>query len=324
VDDNARALLFTAYMDREGPLYADVALLQSRYLSFVLDAYNSESGRFRNFMTYSREWLEVSGSEDSHGRSLWALGAVVSRCRNRGRREVAKSLFDAAAPALLETTSPRTWAYGVLATDEYLSAFPHEFSIQVIKQELAERLFRQHMESRSDDWPWFEQSLTYANARLPQALIVAGEEMGNTELLGAGIESLTWLMGVQTGTDGVFVPIGTNGFYSRNGDRSYSDQQPIEASSSVSACLRAHRVTRNPIWLAEAQRAFRWYLGENQLGQPLYDKTTGGCHDGLHAKRVNRNQGAESTLSFLCALVELRDAAARPVPLVEEEEMHEV
>ncbi len=324
VDDNARALLFTAYMDREGPLYNDVALLQSRYLSFVLDAFNAETGRFRNFMTYGREWLEVSGSEDSHGRSLWALGAIVSRCRNRGRREVAKSLFEVAAPALLSTTSPRTWAYGVLAADEYLHGFPHENTIQLLKRELAGRLLRLYEENRSSEWQWFEQSLTYANARLSQALIVASEMPGDQRMMEAGLESLSWLMAVQTGDGGVFVPIGTNGFYLRDGERSLSDQQPIEASASVSACLSANRATGDSQWFVEAHRSFRWFLGENLLGQPLYDKSTGGCHDGLHAKRMNRNQGAESTLSFLCALVELRDAGARPVPLIDSEEILEV
>ncbi len=324
VDDNARALLFTAYMDREGPLYNDVALLQSRYLSYVLDAFNFETGRFRNFMTYGRVWLERSGSEDSHGRSLWALGAVVNRCRDRGRREVAKSLFGAAAPTLLETTSPRTWAYGVLAASEYLHGFPHENTFQLLKRELASRLQRLYEENRSGDWQWFEQSLTYANARLSQALIEASETPGDQRTLEAGLESLAWLMAVQTGAGGVFVPIGTNGFYSRNGERSLSDQQPIEAASSVSACLSAFRATGDSNWLVEAHRSFRWFLGENLLGQPLYDKSTGGCHDGLHAKRMNRNQGAESTLSFLCALVELRDTAARPVPLVDSEEILEV
>lgn len=312
VDDNARALLFTAYLDSGR---SDVALLQSRYLGFVLDAFNPASGRFRNFMSYGREWLEEAGSEDSHGRSLWALGAIVNRCKDRGRREVAKALFERGASALFATTSPRTWAYGVLAADEYLQAFPHEYSIQVLKQTMASRLWRQYEINQSDEWPWFEQSLTYANARLSQALIVAGEAVENRGMLEAGLESLSWLMGVQTGPGGVFAPIGTNGFYARSAERAYFDQQPVEASASVSACLSASRITGNPMWLDGARRAFRWFLGENMLGQPLYDRSTGGCQDGLHEKRVNRNQGAESTLSFQCALAELRDAAVRPAPV---------
>ena len=308
VDDNARALLFTAYLDSP-----EVALLQSRYLSFVADAYNPANGRFRNFMSYGRHWLESEGSEDSHGRSLWALGAIVKRCKDRGRREAAKSVFEKSAHALFATTSPRTWAYGVLAAENYLQGFPHEYMVQILKQEMAGRLLRLYAANRSDDWLWFEQSLAYCNARLPQALIVAGEAHQNRHMLEAGLESLAWLMKLQTGPDGVFAPIGSNGFYVRGEHRNFFDQQPVEASSSTSACLTALRVTGNALWLEEAHRAFRWFLGENMLGQPLYDKATGGCFDGLHPKRVNRNQGAESTLSWLCAVAELRDMGSLAV-----------
>jgi hypothetical protein len=263
-------------------------------------------------MNYRRDWLEEAGSEDSHGRSLWALGAIVHLGKDRGRREVAKELFGRAAPAFFATTSPRTWAYGVLAAHTYLLSFPHEYSVLVLKQEMASRLFQRFELNRSDDWPWFEQSLTYANARLPQAVIVAGEAPENRRMLEAGLESLNWLMQVQSGPDGVFAPIGTNGYYFRGEPRAYFDQQPIEAWASISACLSAHRATGNPVWREEANRAFRWFRGENMLGQPLYDKLTGGCYDGLHEKRVNRNQGAESTLSYLCALAELREAAIHP------------
>lgn len=306
VDDNARALLYTAYLESESPLTPDVALLQSRYLSFVLDALNPANGRFRNFMSYGRDWLEEAGSEDSHGRTLWSAGAVVHRCRDRGRREVAKFVFEKGATALYDTTSPRTWAYGVLAADEYLRAFPHEYSVQTLKQTLAHRIRQAFEYSQGEDWPWFERSLTYGNARLPQALVVAGGGFGERDLLDVGLKSLEWLMKLQTGAEGVFAPIGTNGFYVQNDERNFFDQQPIEAASSISACLSAYRVTGDQEWMEEAHRAFRWFLGENMLGQPVYDKSTGGCHDGLHVKRVNRNQGAESTLSFLCALSELR------------------
>jgi hypothetical protein len=221
-------------------------------------------------------------------------------------------------------TSPRAWAYGALAADEYLQGFPHEHSVQLLKREMASRLLWVYEQNKCPDWMWFEQSLTYANARLPQALVVANENHGDRRSVEAGLESLKWLMGVQSGAGGVFAPIGTNGFYPRGGERSLYDQQPIEAAASVSACLCALRATRDPKWLVQAHWAFRWFLGENLLGLPLFDKATGGCHDGLHEKRVNKNQGAESTLSFLCALSELRDAAARPVPLIDSEEILEV
>jgi glycosyltransferase involved in cell wall biosynthesis len=323
VDDNARALLLTALLDQEAPLPRDVALLQSRYLGFVTDAYNPATGRFRNFLSYRREWLEESGSEDSQGRSLWALGAIANRCRDRNRREVAKALFELAVPEILETTSPRTWAYGVLAADEYLVSFPHQSAVHAFKETLAGRILRLFETNQGEDWPWCEQSLSYANARIPQALIVAGEGSVSHAMVEKGLESLTWLMGVQTAADGVFAPIGTNGFLVRDGERAEFDQQPVEAAASVSACLSAHRVTGSLLWIEEARRAFRWFLGDNQLGQPLYDRTTGGCHDGLHSKRVNGNQGAESTLSYLCAFVEMRGAVARRATIARGKQDHE-
>ena len=323
VDDNARALLFTTFVGGTNPLSSDVALLQSRYLSFVLDAFNANTGRFRNFMSYGRAWLEESGSEDSHGRAMWSLGAVVNRCRDRGRREVSKGIFERGVRAFYDMGSPRTWAYGVLAADEYLKAFPHEYSIQVLKQTLASRLMRRFEINRTDDWPWFEQSLTYVNARLAQALIIAGEDIENRTMLAAGLESLEWLMKLQSGPDGLFVPIGTNGFYVHGQVRHIFDQQPVESAASVSACLSAYRVTGNKQWLNEGHRSFRWFLGENMLGKSVYDKSTGGCHDGLHAKRVNRNQGAESTLSFLCALAELRDSALIRHPFAAKPDIYE-
>jgi len=324
VDDNCRALLLTVLLGEDKPLSPELSLLQSRYLSFVLDAYNPANGRFRNFMSYRREWLEEAGSEDSHGRSLWAIATMVNRCEDPGRREVAKRLFAVATPALMETSSLRTWAYGVLACDEYLQAFPQDLAIQDLMLTMASRMWRQYEINQSDDWPWFEQKLTYANARLPQALIIAGEALDNRPMLEAGLESLSWLMNIQTGSYGVFAPIGSDGFYVRHQGRNFFDQQPIEAWASVSACLTANSVTGNRIWFDEAYRSFRWFTGENMLGIPVYDPATGGCYDGLHTKRINLNQGAESTLSYLCALTELQEAASRSIPSAIKIDIHEI
>ena len=312
VDDNARALLLTVLLSEEQPLSPQMSLLQGRYLSFMLDAFNPENGRFRNFMSFQRDWLEQSGSEDSHGRSLWCLGTMVNRGDQSSRCEVAKRLFCVAAPGLVETTSLRTWAYGALGADEYLKAHPHDHSVQILLHTMSSRILRQHECCQTKEWPWFEEALTYANARIPQALIIAGEAVGNHVMQEVGLDSLNWLMKVQTGSDSTFAPIGSDGFYPRDGERSYFDQQPIEAWASVSACLSAYKATRKPIWLDEAFRAFRWFTGLNALGVQIYDDETGGCNDGLHSKRLNQNQGAESTLSYLCALSELRMATSRP------------
>ncbi len=319
VDDNARALLLTAMLERDGALPSDVSLIQSRYLSFVLDAFNHKNGRFRNFMSYQRDWLEEAGSEDSHGRSLWCLGTMVNRSNTPSRSEVARRLFLAATPALYETTSLRTWSYGVLGAVEYLQAYPNDHAILVLLQTMSHRIWKQYEACQSDEWPWFEETLTYANSRISQALLVAGEFLGHHIMQEIGTQSLDWLMQVQTDREGLFTPVGTNGFYVRHGEQSFFDQQPIEAWATISACLTAEHITRNPQWKKQANRAFDWFKGTNMLGLSVYDKETGGCHDGLHPKRVNRNQGAESTLSYLCALTELRQSnrpSGHSVPIV--------
>ena len=315
VDDCARALLLTAFLESAAPLTPELSLQQSRFLSFVLDAYNPQFGRFRNFMSYAREWLEPMGSEDSHGRSMWSLGATVHRTTNSGRKSVADALFKAAIPALDSTTSPRTWAYACLGAEEILRTNPTDTLVGQCLTNMAARLMRRHNFSASADWPWFEQSLTYANARLAHALIGAGNVLGDRAMLATGLEAMAWLMDVQTDEAGRFVPIGSEGFYARGGDRSYFDQQPIEAWSAVSACLCAYRVTSDEVWMDRAEVAFQWFFGANLLGEPVCEVATGGCHDGLHAERVNRNQGAESTLSYLCALAEMREAARSPQPV---------
>ena len=158
------------------------------------------------------------------------------------------------------------------------------------------------------DWRWFENILSYCNARLSQALLVSGRSMTRQDLVDAGLETLRWLTEVQSADSGHFVPIGSNGFYVRGGERARFDQQPVEAHATVSACLEAWRTTREDWWLRESQKAFEWFLGRNDLGLPLYDPATGGCRDGLHPDRINQNEGAESTLSFMIALEEMRQS----------------
>lgn len=307
VDDNARALLFTALLEDRGPLPENLSLLQGRYLSFVLDAFNPENGRFRNFMSYQREWLEATGSEDSQGRSLWALGTLVHRTANRDRANAARSLFERAASGLFDTSSPRTWAYTILGLEEYLKAHPDEGRMHDLMQTMACNLWRRAELGMCEEWPWFEDRLAYANARLPQAMIVAGRSIASPEMVAIGLDSLSWLMKLQTGPDGVFAPIGSDGFYVRGGERAMFDQQPLEAWASVSACLTAFSITADRKWTREAKRAFDWFLGHNMVGTPLYDPSSGGCRDGLHHNRANANQGAESTLSYLCALMEMQE-----------------
>ncbi len=310
LDDNARALLLMTLLEDAGTEdIKTVRSLASRYMAFVGHSFDVDGRRFRNFMSYSRHWIEERGSEDGHGRALWALGTVVGRSHDAGRRSLADSLFHTALPKVEDFISPRAWAYALLGIDEYLRAFQGESRVQSIRNQLAERLLNLYQRTRTPTWPWFEERATYCNARLSQALLASGSWMEQDEMKAAGLDSLKWLASVQCSPDGYFAPIGSNGFYENGGTKASFDQQPVEAHAMVSACLLAQRVTGDGRWEVEARRAFNWFLGQNQLQQSVYDPATGGCRDGLHADRPNENQGAESTLSFLLALVEMRSAA---------------
>lgn len=307
LDDNARALLLMALVEEAGTEdRRSVRKLASRYLAFVNHAFDFESGCFRNFMSYERHWTERAGSEDSHGRAVWALGTMVGRSADPGRQSLGGDLFQAALPATRDFTSPRAWAFTLLGIDEYLRAFQGDSVVETVRTTLAERLLQLYERNRGSDWPWFEDSVTYSNARLPQALLVSGQRMDRPDMTSAGIESLAWLALQQCTEDGCFAPIGSNGFFVRGGRKAAFDQQPVEASGMIAACIEAGRLTGEPRWAGHARRAFQWFLGRNQLQQSLYDPVTGGCRDGLHPDRANENQGAESTLSFLIALTEMR------------------
>jgi len=314
LDDNCRALLVMALVEDSGT--EDSVLvreLTSRYLGFVSYAFNESSGRFRNFMTYNRQWAEECGSEDSQGRSLWALGTLIGRSNDPGSRGLARHLFHSALRGVSEFSSPRAWAYTLLGVDEYLGAFHGDTHIQGIQKLLSERLLALYRSTSRNDFPWFEDRLTYCNGRLPQALLVSGSRMENSEMIEAALRSLLFLVSEQRSEDGYFAPIGSNGFYPRGGSKAQFDQQPVEACATIAACLKAYEATGDTQWTEHARRAFNWFIGENQLEQALYDPVTGGCRDGLHIDRVNENQGAESTLSFLLSLLEMRAADAATV-----------
>ena len=283
--------------------------MSHRYLAFLWLAFNADTGRFRNFLGYDRQWLEDAGSDDSHGRALWSLGNVLGHSRDAGLRGAAGRLFEAAVPATLTFTSPRAWAFCILGMQAYLDWFPGDRAIQGARNMLANRLLDIYERSHSATWHWFEKSLSYSNARLSQALILAGWRSGNQRMIEAGMDSLKWLVAEQHRGDAeIFVPIGSNGFFIEGNEKARFDQQPVEACATVSACLEVYRLTEEGDWLEEARRVFRWFLGKNDLRIPLYDATTGGCRDGLHPDRINENQGAESTLSFLMALLEMQQA----------------
>jgi glycosyltransferase involved in cell wall biosynthesis len=305
-DDNARALILAVMME-EMLVMQPSANSPALFLSFLEHAFNPEKGRFKNFLRYSRHWNELVGSEDSHGRALWGLGTVLGRSHDQGFRGAAGRLFEFALPAVLEFNSPRAWAYTLLGIQEYLTSYPGDRDAQKIRSALSRRLLEMYASIRRPDWKWFENVLAYGNARLPQALLVVGSATSDDRMISAGLESLDWLSQTQRcETNHHFVPIGSQGFYRQNGEKARFDQQPLEAAGAVSASLQAYRVTGDSRWRDEAWSAFNWFLGNNDLQLPLYDSVTGGCRDGLHPDRANENQGAESTLSFLMALLEMK------------------
>jgi hypothetical protein len=232
---------------------------------------------------------------------VWALGACVGRSRRPDLPPWAAAQFEQALPAVPEMTSPRAWAFTLLGIHEYLCRFGGDRVTSQVREALTARLVGLYERSSTAGWRWFEEIVAYDNARLPHALLVSGDP----KAVEVGLEALRWLVGVQRAPRGHFRAIGCHGFYRKGHEPAQFDQQPIEANATVSACLEAYRATREARWMDEARSAFEWFLGRNDLGQDLYDPVTGGCCDGLQEDRVNRNQGAESTLAFLLSLAEM-------------------
>ena len=307
-DDNARALVLTVLLEQLGDIEPETtANLSSRYLAFLGHALNPANGRFRNFLSYTRAWSEELGSEDCHGRALWSLGTVLGRSKNQALRGAAGRLFEIAIPVVTGFTSPRAWAFAVLGIQEYLARFPGDRNAQEMSSVLVNRLIHIYDVVQSTGWFWFEDVVAYSNARLPQAVLAAGHRNSDHQMVSLGLTALKWLSEIHhCAGQHHFVPIGSQGFYRKGGERARFDQQPVEAGGAVSACLEAYRATRDDRWRDEAWSAFNWFLGDNDLHIALYDRTTGGCRDGLHPERANENQGAESTLAFLMAQAEMR------------------
>ena len=315
-DDNARALIVAATHWDQSHDESVLGLMQT-YLAFLAHAMDERTGRFRNFLNYDRTWAEDVGSEDSHARALWALGMTVALCPQEPMVALANQLFRRGMGPTEGFSSPRAWAVAVVGIHAYLRRFGGDSEARRHRMVLSERLaglFAAHM---APDWPWFEDAVTYANAKLPHALLMSGKWTNRGEWIDIGRGALGWLLDVQTSAHGTLSIIGTEGWFVRGGPRARFDQQPIEAHALLDACIEAWHVTLERRWLDEARKVFHWFLGENDLRAPLYDFTTGGCRDGLHTDRVNENQGAESTLAWLMSLLlmhdlEMEQTLARP------------
>jgi hypothetical protein len=314
VDDNARALLLACALNEPGE-QALANVLTARFAAFVQHAWNPDTGRFRNFMGFNRIWLEDKGSEDSHGRTLWALGECARKDASPSRRRWATALFAQALPAAKTFRSPRASAFTLLGLDAYCTAAPDDRHAREIRHILADRLMSGLKSVETPDWQWFEESLAYDNARLPQALIVTGMATQTPGYVDAGLRSLRWLMSQQTASTGCFRPVGTASFGEiRTSPRAF-DQQPVEATATIAACLSAWRADDDAEWKTIATRVFSWFLGSNDLSITLVDPETGSCRDGLHPDRANENRGGESVVCYLLSLAEIRQLARANVSL---------
>jgi glycosyltransferase involved in cell wall biosynthesis len=321
VDDNARALLVACALNNPGEQRLP-EVLTARFAAFVQHAWNPDTRRFRNFMGFNRCWLEAEGSEDSHGRTLWSLGVCALTDANVSRRSWAASLFAKAAHEVTAFRSPRAWAFTLLGLDSYCAAVTDDVRAIELRAVLADRLVAGFDGVATADWQWFENGLAYDNARLPQALILTGIATKTSVYLDVGLKALHWLVTQQTSAKGQFRPVGTAGFADRRQPPQAFDQQPLEATATIAACLAAWRADHDAEWKAEAARVFAWFLGSNDLSTSLVDLETGSCRDGLHPDRPNENRGGESVVSYLLGLSEIRQIArlsesrAKPAPLV--------
>ena len=320
VDDNARALLLACALNEPGeqPL---AEVLTARFAAFVQHAWNPDTGRFRNFMGFNRTWLEDKGSEDSHGRTLWALGECARKDASLPRRRWAAALFAQALPTVEAFRSPRASAFTLLGLDAYCAVVPDDRHAGETRRTLAERLMSSLASVETPGWQWFEEGLAYDNARLSQALIVTGMATRTPGYVEAGLRSLRWLMTLQTTSTGHFRPVGTASFGERLKPPLAFDQQPVEATATIAACLSAWRADDDAEWKTIATKVFAWFLGSNDLSVALVDPETGSCRDGLHPNRANENRGGESVVCYLLSLGEIRQLArvsvnpANPVAL---------
>lgn len=304
-DDNARALIVTVMNWR---LFKDeqICPLFRTYLSFLLDAYNRDAGRMRNFLSYQRRWQEEVGSEDSHGRSIWALGYTIAYPPDDSLLGLITRLFKQLLLPVDSFVSPRAWAFTIIGALYYLKRFGGDPEVRKLLVNLSGQLCQQFSEYATEEWFWLEEIVTYDNARIPQALIGAGSYLQEQQILQTGLCALNWLISIQTNpAGGQLSLVGNNGWYRRGGEKAPFDQQPLDAAAMVAACTQAYLATGEPRWQIAMDWSFNWFFGNNDTHQTLYDFSSGGCYDGLMPGGVNMNQGGESTLSLLLALHEM-------------------
>lgn len=301
-DDNARALIacIKYHQIYDG---SETGKLIDVYLSFLFHMQRSD-GRLHNHLSYNRQFMDRIGSEDCMGRALWACGYTMSSNLPVDKRLISKEIFDKGFSWVPSFKSLRSRAFAILGLCHYHKAHPQDQNVIPNMKALADQLLSNYEHESSSDWRWFESYLTYANSRLPQAFFEAYKITNIEKYRQIAKESFDFILGVQM-IDDKFVPIGNNGWYKKSGERAMYDQQSIEASCTVEAALAAFRVTGDEKYLRTAQTVFGWFLGKNSHGVLVYNPETGGCHDGITPRGLSLNQGAEATVSYLMARLEM-------------------
>lgn len=296
LDDNARALIM-ALMAYERNKSQEALDLLPIYLSYI-HYLQREDGNFRNFLSFTRQYLDEVGSEDSFGRTIWALGYLINCAPNNSYREFAGELFFRAVPHFQDLHHLRGIGNAIIGICYYLKAHPEDEGMGKQLNQLTASLLGAYQIHKTDEWYWFEEKLTYDNAILPLALLHSCEITGDELTRHIAMESLDFLDRLSFRT-GFLSPVGNEGWYRQGGQIPLFDQQAIETMAMVLMYLQAYRITHQPRFIEKMFRSYQWFLGENILRVPLYDQETKGCCDGLQQTAINRNQGAESTLAYL-------------------------
>jgi hypothetical protein len=295
IDDNARALLLAVLACKEKKNPAVMALLQV-YLSFI-HYMQTDTGEFRNFMSYTKVCLEERGSEDSFGRTIMALGFLANESPSKALARTGADIFSRAYRHIDKLTSIRGIANSIVGVCQYIKYnYPDDLKTDLVV-DLSNKMVRMYEDNKRDNWHWFEPVLTYDNAILPLALLNAYEITSDETYLSIAFESMLFLES-KVFRKGILSPIGNQGWLERGKVRARFDQQGIDAMAMVLCYQQAFRVTREKKYLKRMYQSYQWFLGKNDLGLALYDPSTGGCADGLHIEGINLNQGAESTLAY--------------------------
>jgi hypothetical protein len=308
VDDNASALVFAVKAKAFWPSQA-ISELERKLISFLL-LMQAEDGKFHNLMDFSQRFVDSPTVGDHLGRAIWATGRVINSDLPNGMKNSARAIFDRALPWARDSSSPRTRAYACLGLCERIQVDSEDRNLKVNIASFADSLLGLYRANHGTDWKWFENILSYDNARLPQALLLAYRSSGTIEYLQVAEETFSFLQDTTT-VGGKFVPVGSRGWYVRGKERALYDQQPIEAGTMVEAAALSYEITGSEVYRRALRQALGWFFGQNTKSANVYDEATGACHDGITETGLNENQGSEATVSLLLAITKFLECFAK-------------